>query len=69
MISLPVDANAVMGVRQIFGLQPEIDGVLGHVIQGELGFPNGPVRRLSVQHFTIGLSQHLDAAQGVFPIF
>ena len=54
--------------RQIFGLHPEIDGVLGHVIQGKLGFPNGPARSFSLQHFAVGLSQHLDPAQGIFPI-
>ena len=66
--SLRVDADTVIRVRQIFGLHPEIDGVLGHIIERKLGFPNGPARRFALQHFAIGFSQHLDAAQGIFPI-
>ena len=67
-----VDADPVVGMRQVLRRDPEVDGMFGERVEGllghELGAPCEEVRRLAAELQPIGLAEHLDAAPRVVSV-
>ena len=55
-----VDRDAVVGVRQVLGGEPEVDRVLGHVVEREA---RGEPRRAGAQDVAVALAEHLDVPE------
>src|SRR5689334_17100957 len=59
------DRDAVAGIWQVFRSQPEIDGVLAHLV--EHGYRDKG-RRTRLEHGAIKLADHRDVSHGELPV-
>ena len=58
--SLFVHCHAIVGTRQVLGREPEIDRVLGHVLQRPVRGKPGLARLLAPEHWRLRFADHLD---------
>lgn len=66
-LDLPVFAHcdAVIRIGEVFRRQPEVDGVVRHVVQDESRSGKGGI---GFEHIAIGFSEHLDMPQRILRI-
>ncbi len=63
--AVAIDGDPIVGLGQILGRQPEIDGVAGDFVQGAIGRQRGQQRLLGPVHSAQRLADHLDIAHRV----
>jgi hypothetical protein len=68
-LARPVDRHPIFRVWQVLGCQPEINGVIGQVVEQAGREEGGFERLLSAVHRAQRLAEHLDVAHGVLEPF
>ncbi len=69
-LAVAIHCHAVAGIGQVFGGEPEIQGVLGNLIHRPLRHQEGFQRRIAFHDRTARFAGHLDIAHrpGVFGV-
>jgi hypothetical protein len=62
-LAVLVERDAVLGPRQVFGGEPEVDGVAGDLLQAPGRSEAGLAGLLAAEHRRLRLADHLDVAQ------